>query len=285
VALADIHSAYLRARGWGPGAPGFGLAELQRAVGRARARRVRQYLRKTTRACSEYHVERAGGFARICVRALRGAGLQQFFRDPEALFGTGTMVKDGNSATVVRLVMGGRSWIVKRYNVKNAWHGLRRALKPNARQRNAWRNGQRLHFLGIPTARPVALLERRVGPFSGTAYLVMEDLGARDLLGEGRAGRIDATLLNRVVELFALLRALGITHGDTKATNFIVQAPGSAGKHERSVALIDLDSMHASARGCARDRARFLENWRGEPELAQRFRDAFRAAGLDVGPD
>ena len=148
---------------------------------------------------------------------------------------------------------------MKRYNAKRR------------RARRAWVNGHRLCFRGIPTARPVAvLLARGRAP----AYLVLEDLGGATLDAHiARHGLDDATL-DAVVGLFEALSLEGLTHRDTKATNFIV-AGGV-------VSLVDLDALRParSRREIAADQRRFLENWEGT--IAARFEDAF-ATRLGLG--
>jgi tRNA A-37 threonylcarbamoyl transferase component Bud32 len=275
--LERVYRGYAAARGWDAVVPAFDLPALRAATRRARRQRIERYLRKTERSCSEYQVECAAGWLCICVRELFETVGRALLADPEAALRRGTMLKDGNSATVVRTELAGRAWIVKRYNVKSPWHRLRRSLQPRPRHRNAWRNGQRLHFVGIPTARPVALVERRIGPLRGVAYLLMEDLGDRDLLGALRAEAPNDATVASVVDVFAVMEELELVHGDTKATNFLRVGDG--------VAVIDLDAMApgpGASRRRARDRARFLANWDDRPVVRERFAAAFRAAGLAV---
>jgi tRNA A-37 threonylcarbamoyl transferase component Bud32 len=201
---------------------------------------------------------------------------ESFASEPERFFEGAEMLKDGNSATVVRTRIGERVCVVKRYNVKGFWHGLRRILKPRARFRLAWCNGHRLHFLGIPTARPLALLERRFGPLRGVAYLVMEDVGQEDLSDQASSDGLSDQQVAGVICLFCALKAAGLTHGDTKASNFLV--------FQGKVALVDLDAMHEGVAGQARDIERFLANWMDKPELRERFRLCFVDAGL-AAPD
>jgi hypothetical protein len=179
--------------------------------------------------------------------------------------------------------------VIKRYNLKGPWHALRRALKPTARFRRAWLNGQRLQFLDIPTARPLALVERRFGPLRGVAYLVMEDLGDRDLGIEVAVGGLTEVRLAQVAALFRALGAAGLTHGDTKASNFLVTADG--------VAVIDLDAMHSSVNKSLvnkrsvnkssvsehPDLTRFLANFDHLPDVRARVRAALSGAGTDDG--
>jgi tRNA A-37 threonylcarbamoyl transferase component Bud32 len=274
--LPDVLRAYGAARGWPASGEAFDrrLLTLRKATRRQRRRRVQRYLRKVQRACTEFHCERALRRYFVCVREHLDDGLRAFRDDPEAVFHGAEMLKDGNSATVVRCRIGHRSWVVKRYNVKSFWHGLRRVLKPRSRFRLAWCNGQRLHFLDVPTARPVALLERRLGPLRGVAYLVMEDRGRADLLGLAAAGGIEDVHVDAVTEIFRSLAAADLGHGDTKATNFLVE--------QDAVVLVDLDAMGERPGALREDIRRFLANWEADPVLQRRFRERFAAAGLPL---
>ena len=210
---------------------------------------------------------------RVNTFAVRGEGepsLAMMLDDPQQLVDTGQIRKAGNSATVVR-IEGGASIVVKRFNVKSSSHGLRRSMRLIPRFRRAWSGGQLLHFLRIPTARPLALLEERTGPLRGVAYLVMRDLGTRDLRTEVAQHGLSERRCEEVTELFVQLKAAGLSHGDTKATNFLV--------HEGALHLIDLDALRIGSKmGSKRDVRRFLENW---PEVERaRFEASFQKAGL-----
>ncbi|MBX3707244.1 MAG: hypothetical protein KF911_11505 [Pseudomonadales bacterium] len=222
-------------------------------------------------------VDRRGQDTRRCLRAFLDPPMRAFLDDPERSFAAAPRRKDGNSATVASVAIGARAFIVKRYNVTGLLHRLRVSLRHRTRGRNAWRFGQLLHDAGVPTARPIALIERRRGWLRDTCYLVMEDLGDRDLRTVLSAD-VDvvppAHLVRSVCELFVALVRLRVCHGDTKATNFLVVG-------ERA-ALIDLDSMRpdVNGRGITRDLQRFLANWRDQPRIHETFVTAFRAAGL-----
>jgi tRNA A-37 threonylcarbamoyl transferase component Bud32 len=177
---------------------------------------------------------------------------------PEAVVGEGTPLKLGNSATVVRVTIDDERYIVKRYNIKNLAHRLRRWFKRRAR--HAWCNGHLLAFLGIDTAQPVALLEQKVGWFTGVCYLVMPDCGERNL---GQILSTDETCFAEVapatVALLRALQAAKLEHGDLKASNFVMTG-------ER-MSLIDYDAVRQG--GYEKDHARFLANWDDRPELHQ----------------
>ena len=69
----------------------------------------------------------------------------------------------------------------------------------------------------------------------------------------------------RLADLVLAFGENELTHGDMKATNFMLSG--------RGVQVIDLDSMRqdAGAGEIARDRARFLANWQQDAELQRRF--------------
>ncbi len=276
VELPRVYRAYAAARGWAGGAAAQteAVRALTRLTRRQRRARVRRYLAKAQRDCTEFHCSRTWRHYLVCQRGFCGPELARFVDDPDAGFRNAQVLKAGNSATVVRLHLQGRPVVVKRYNQKNAWQALKRAVRPVARFRRAWLNGQRLSFLGIPTARPLALLEQRFGPLRGRAYLIMEDLGDVDLGAEVAARGLDEARLEQVVRLFQGLAAAGLTHGDTKISNFLVTP--------RGVSLVDLDALRPSRAGQAKDRRRFLANFDADPALRRRCAAAFAAAGLDT---
>ena len=245
------------------------LPKMMRLVAAARRRRVRRYLVKTERDCTEFQV--SANWRRRCLvkRAWGGdaAAFEAFVRNPEDGLAGAEVIKDGNSATVFRLKLAGTPVIIKRYNIKSLGHRLRRWFKRRAL--TAWRNGHRLELLMIPSATPLALIERRWGPFTGRCYLILEDKGRLDLATEVAAQGWLPGRLDQVAALFAQLQAAELGHGDTKASNFLV--------HDGQVHLIDLDAL-SPRRNPAADVARFLNNFDGD--LRTQAETQFTAAGL-----
>jgi tRNA A-37 threonylcarbamoyl transferase component Bud32 len=276
--LDGVWRAYAAVRGW-PAGP-TETRRLNAAVRGQRRARLRRYLAKAQRDCSEFRCRRDWHCYLVAVRGAWDVDLAALLGDPEAAMDCATVLKAGNSATVVRAPLGSSTCVIKRYNLKGPWHALRRNLRPLTRFRAAWCNGQRLHMLGIPTARPLALLERRWGPWRGVAYLVMEDLagapgGTLDLAAEVEAAGLQEARLAEVVQIFRDLETAELVHGDTKATNFLLAADG--------LHLVDLDALAGGgARGRQRDRRRFLDNFRHLPEVHRRIEAAFADAGLPV---
>lgn len=194
-------------------------------------------------------------------------------------------LKRGNTSTVVRHDLDNVPLVIKRYNIKNFWHGIGRAWR-QSRAAVSWRNGFRLQRYGIGTPKPLALLEERWGPFRRRAYLLAEYLDAPDISAYfEQADLSDEDYLQacrHVARMFYQLKLLKISHGDCKASNIKMV--------NTSPYLIDLDSMqeHVScyrfARYHARDLRRFMRNWPPQSRvyrmLAHAFADIYRDAAF-----
>ena len=260
AAIEKSYGLYCAARDWH--ADETECARLHRSVARMQRRRVRRFLAKTLRPCSQFDVGRVEGREVVHERAAMCPELERLLAAPGAAVEAGERLKDGNTATVARVESGSRRYVVKRYNAKTG------------RARRAWVNGHRLCFRNVPTARPVALLGSR-----GTepAYLVLEDLGGTTLDNHVARHGLDDATADAVGRLFEALSRDGLTHRDTKASNFIVQ--------NGTVSLVDLDALRParSRREIAGDRKRFLENW--EESVAAHFTAALTRASGESGVD
>jgi len=267
VDIDDVWAAYSAARG--AYVSRMGSAEqLRKLTAAARQQRVRRYLKKTQRQCTEFVHQKNFRFNFLCDRD-HFSQLQRFMLFPESFVGDGTPLKLGNSSTVVRIHVEGVPYIVKRYNIKGPLHRVRRWFKKRAR--NAWCNGHLLAFLNIATAKPVALLELRWGWFNDVCYLVMPDCGERNL-GQALVNRPEeiAQLAAPTLDVLRGLKAAGLQHGDLKATNFVID--------ESLVRLIDYDAVQTGSN--ASDLRRFLANWEDQPALKAQWQQALVDAGL-----
>lgn len=233
-------------------------ARLAQAVATSRQRRLRHFLAKTVRDCSQFAVQR--DFRRFtAVLRDEQALLQAVLADPDAAMAAGRLLKDGGTCTVAAIEVAGRTLVVKRYNLKNWRHALSRAWRPS-RAWHSWQAAHRLDFYGIATPRPLALIEERLGPLRGRAFLITEHCPGDNLLSCLDPVDEPAPIQQRALSrLFVTLHALRITHGDLKATNLLW--------HDGQVVLIDLDALleHRGESGFhrawQRDRARLLRNW------------------------
>lgn len=146
---------------------------------------------------------------------------------------------------IVQATIGGKE---RRFHVKHDSFPLSKSLKAikyaflTPRGQKAWKAGIACGEHGIPTPAPVALLEKRVGPFLTEALFVTE-------YAEGLAGfmshyrehfyrKIDSEsvqgkrrLTEALAEIVARMHHAGIRHGDLKKNNIAIVPPtnGDAG--------------------------------------------------------
>jgi tRNA A-37 threonylcarbamoyl transferase component Bud32 len=238
------------------------LEALLKEIGKVRRWRLRDYLRKIGRDCSLFSAQ-VSAFGLRVARRDHQQQLQALLDSPDALMAQGQSLKQGGSATVVRLQLAEQNLLIKRYNIKNLAHWLKRFWRPS-RAWHSWREGNRLQHLGIATPAPLAVVESRWCWLRGRAWLVTDYCGGQDVLAvlqpwlETPPPEKYLLALDR---LFAALLREQISHGDLKGTNLLWDEASGCWS------LIDLDAMqqHRNAQGFARayarDRARFLRNW------------------------
>jgi hypothetical protein len=244
------------------------LEVLLKQVVKVRRWRLRDYLKKVARDCSLFSAQ-VGAFGLRVVRREAESGLQPLLDNLDALIEGGHIYKTGGAATVARVELAGQPLVVKRYNIKNVLHWLKRFWRPS-RAWHSWVEGHRLELLGIATPRPLAVLERRWCWLRGRAYLITEYCGGQDIIARFQAfhdGSPPETDLLALDRLFAALLRERISHGDFKGHNLFWD------ELHGGWSLIDLDAMQQHrnarrfARAYARDRARFLRNWPADSRL------------------
>ena len=245
------------------------LEALQKQIDKVRAWRLRDYLIKVGRECTLFAVQR-GAFGLRAIRREEEASMVPVLEQADALLDQGHLYKTGGAASVGKVDVAGRTLVIKRYNIKNFAHWLKRFWRPS-RAWHSWREGNRLAFLGIATPKPLAVLEKRFFWLRSRAYLITEYLPGPDIIERFapyvESGEAPESELHALDQLFARLITERISHGDFKGHNLFWQ--------EDRWALIDLDSMcqHGSlgsfAPAYARDRARFMRNWPESSALYQ----------------
>ncbi len=197
----------------------------------------------------------------------------------EALIQPNNLLKKGNTCTVALAEIDNKKIVVKRYNIKNFWHGISRAFRPS-RAAASWANAHRLNILDIATAKPIAFYEQRTFGLRGKAYFLAEYLDLLDVAQyfsqtHNKAQRAEA--VKNIATLFYKLYLLQISHGDMKATNIKMQGTQPV--------LIDLDSMrqHRKTNIAAhvRDLQRFMQNWKDNTSLYNAFVKTFKVVYPD----
>ena len=135
--------------------------------------------------------------------------------------------------------------------------------------------------MGIQVAEPVAVVEERWGPLCGRSWYISRYQGGEQLLdyldADGWQERFQK-IVKQITGFFRVMVDAGYSHGDMKATNLLVS--------EGLLYVLDLDASRqhrfsfTHRRALRRDRARFLKNWKNQPELSAAFSEQLDLAGM-----
>lgn len=275
IALIDcpltdrLHSLYTDSLG---ADSGFSAQQLwQKVVAKQRYRNLK-FLKKIYRDCTQVKVRSSWHRLVACTRGYDSPGLNRLLENPDAYIDEGKLLKDGNSSTVALVTLDDTDYVVKRYNIKNFNHRLSRCWR-ESRASISWRNTNLLQLLGIATPAPIALMEKRWGPLRSTSYFISEHIRAQDLrtlfADQELTEEKRAQVAEQLRSLLQKLERAEISHGDFKATNFLVT--------DDKLVLIDLDATKwhrnprrfREARG--KDLARFMANWEKDGENFRYF--------------
>lgn len=238
---------------------------MRERVIQARLARVRQLEKKLFRSTTAHQQLHTQNRFAVYDRSLECESMQSLIKNPDSLLVNARMLKQGNSSTVALVQFAGREFVLKRYNVKSLWHGLKRLLQPS-RAHKSWRNAAVLDMLGIATPRAVLMLEERVlWLLRRRAWLLSEYVAGDNLLDQlqqDHEQRLPAAdIMVCFKHLFTVLQDYQISHGDMKASNFIVK--------QNKLYVLDLDAMqrHNAAPSVSpmlqKDRDRFRRNFDG----------------------
>ena len=264
--------SYCRSRNWLVEANDVG--QLKSLINGHRREKVDKYVTKSLRNCTAFAAQSENHFFRLIDRHYLNPAFSDFLAETDKWMVDGEILKAGNSATVVKLDCAGLNLVVKRYNIKNFSHALRRCWR-SSRAQVSWKNAQRLSWWGIATPKPIAMLEKRCCGFRSTAYFISEYVAGSSAFDYLQKGDLSESALKVWLQQFAILLQrlidLGLSHGDFKATNFLC---GDDGK----LYLLDLDAMcywprlgAGFKKAVEKDHHRLLANWQGEPKLEREF--------------
>ena len=203
----------------------------------------------------------------VCNRDDYSADMQSLVINPDQAF-AGKLLKADPTTTLAIYQLNDKTLVVKRYNIKGFWHGLKRCISPT-RAVKCWRNAHHLLALNIATPKPIAIIEKRFGPLRQQAYFIYEfvsgAIGSDIFTTRSTQQENFSPLAEKVIYLIKQILDANLSHGDLKTANFIFC--------EDQVFLIDLDAlrlhflpfMHRRAK--AKNIQRFLANWPDDPAL------------------
>lgn len=213
--------------------------EWSNLIHQKRAWRIKRFVnRKVFRTCSAFYSRKSFRKFLVVDREVCTDQMVRALEVPDRLFEGARYLKKGRTATVAMINLAGNDYVLKRYNIKKPVHALIRGLKWS-RAAESWRNGHILGLLGIPTAKPVALVEERYGLLRRRSYLLAEVVDGANIIDCFNDPNLRESqkreLAERLKILFAILKKGRVIHGDCKGYNILVNTGG--------VVLIDLDGM------------------------------------------
>lgn len=179
-------------------------------------------------------------------------------------------LKHDKTTTVAKVSGEHSDLIIKRYNARNFWHHIKRAMR-ESRAHRCWRMSASFTKAGLNVAEPVMMFEQRFALFRRNAYFVSRCLTGHELLGllPNMDAQEQALVKQAVTQAFSAMREHLITHGDMKASNLLWV--------NKELYFVDLDAArnHKSHMSWQhshnKDRKRFLKNWQNQPELLELF--------------
>jgi len=202
-------------------------------------REIKRQLKKTLRS--------SGRQVRIKMNGLTAVFDKTFYENLDAihflskidgLMETGKILKSRPTSFLSCININGNGVVIKRYNNKGLWHSIRQSFR-TSRAKRSWLHGHRLAMLGVNTPKPLAYIEKRIGPLLWKSYILTGHVRGHNLadaLGDPNiTGQKKQDLHRQIQELMTALHNNRVTHGDFKPTNFVIT--------QDSVYVTDLDAM------------------------------------------
>lgn len=162
---------------------------------------------------------------------------------PDGLFEfTEKILKNSKRAKLAAICFEGRRYILKRYNVKDWRHRLKRLLAPSLAWQ-IWQANRAIEMRGIPTSRLLAAVDVGKGfgyrcSYALYAYIDGVPEGFRSLQEAFTDDQKRPRVMRRLARLTWELHQKGVHHGDLKLSNIIWPCDEEKGP----LKVIDLDA-------------------------------------------
>ena len=197
--------------------------------------------KKVFRECTAYVCKKNSHRFLVAKRGFYTEDVAKALENPDALIEQGHLLKNGQTATVARVNIAGKQYVLKRYNIKKKVRSILKALMWS-RAAISWRNGLLLEMLGIPTAKSYVMIEEYHWRIRRRSYLLCQNIEAPTAYqlfeDEETEQGVKKQWAKKLYNLFSLLKRCQISHGDLKAQNIICPENGPV--------FIDLDGMKSN---------------------------------------
>ena len=206
---------------------------------------IKRQLKKTLRTSGRQIRLKEDNFVAVFNRNMYAkTDMRGFLQGIDRLMESGHVLKNRPTSFISRVTIKDRNVVIKRYNHKSLFHSIRQSMQ-RSRARRSWLHGHRLLILCVNTPRPLAYIEKRIGPILWTSYIITQNVegpNLEDVVNDpNTSDNHKQQIQQKINDLMRKLHENFITHGDFKRTNFIV----SGGEPY----VTDLDSMRVHMPG------------------------------------
>ncbi len=181
-----------------------------------------------------------------------------------------SILKSDPFSSVIRVRAKSCDVVIKKEHARSKLEFLTKGFR-KSRAAKAWEKSQLLAANNIDIAYPIALIEDFFLFFRTNAYFICTCLPGtllRTYLDDPRVAETDKKkAAEKTIAMISRWHGLGITHGDPKASNLII--------NNSQLHLIDTEdvacrpSKKPKTRTMARDWAIVLHNWQNQPDIRQ----------------
>lgn len=157
------------------------------------------------------------------------------------LVSSNQILKDNDKRTIVKLTSDSKTIILKRYNYSGLYDWITKCPFRSSKAYRAWYYHHQLLKNGIETAKPIAIIEKRLGPFWKKTYLISEYIEGQTLSQKLREAdeTIHKEISGQIITALNIFYKQKWLHRDLVSRNVIV--------YKNKIAIIDLDEMHSYA--------------------------------------
>lgn len=178
----------------------------------------------------------------ICRKEYYSTAMQTFLQNPDLVLESPNVRyfknTPGESSTVGLLTIDNIAMVVKRYNIKSFWHGIKIWFR-KSRAMTSWLNAHRLSAIDVPTVEPIAVVENRHGPLRNKAYFIYRYVAGNPVCNYFEQHQtltpFYAHALKKIAESMNKLKDKKIRHRDCHHNNMVML--------DDNVLLLDLDHM------------------------------------------
>ncbi|ABA88517.1 kinase, putative [Syntrophotalea carbinolica DSM 2380] len=202
------------------------------------------------------------------------AALRALLPDPDQAFENAVIYKPGSRTHAGHVVLGGRSYFLKRYNRRGLFYSLVRFGR-FSRARRTWLVTWKGIFRHLPMPRPLLCLEEKSFGVVRRSWILMDFFEGHQRLWhlqnipEARLGHH----LYRLGQMVGNMHASGFSHGDLKWDNILINPQQPA-----QVSLVDFDGSRVNrwvrSRRVLKDLRRFSRDFK-RSRLPDGFLDIF----------